>query len=640
MMESGAVRERRQRDRRASARTGGSDRSWFGVAGLPMEAESPGTDTNELSDSQFGSIWSDIDSSTERPVAADEQLPADARAALRALPASQAVERIYRAFLGARAALGLALMITLLAGSLFGLAQRGAVVWVSVMYAVLALTMWLLPRYSHIEDPHALARLRSPQWLATIGADIVCFFALHALSTGDAFNYMALLVLPAMMAGVLTPRLMALATAAAITLGLLARAWLAVLAGGEATPLLSQAGLAGSGLFLITVLAIEVSARLKREEMTARGSLEIARQQAQLNRLVIEEMQDGVRVVDRRGRVRAANPAARRLLVVQGLGVAAPFQLNDVDAWRPLVGTVERAFGDGVWPEAGRDVVLAFGGDVTRTLRVRVRFTRRTEARASEDLCVLLLEDVRSMHARMRQEKLAAMGRVSAGVAHEIRNPLAAISQANALLSEDASTASQRQLTRMVSDNVERLKRIVDDVMEFGPGQPQDPVVIDITAQVAALCSEWSLSSGVPLDEHSVLRVELPDESLGALFDPEHLRRVLINLLDNARRHASQRAGSVLLRLYARDDVSVVLSVASDGPPVPADVESYLFEPFFSTRSRGTGLGLYICRELCERHGASIDYRGLPASERHRNEFQVIARRHALTPANGRLHVF
>ena len=116
-----------------------------------------------------------------------------------------------------------------------------------------------------------------------------------------------------------------------------------------------------------------------------------------------------------------------------------------------------------------------------RNLRVRVRFTRKREPQASEEICVLFLEDVRNMQARSRQEKLAAMGRVSAGIAHEIRNPLAAISQANALLAEDATDPAQRQLMRMVTDNVERLKRIVDDVMEVAPRRGPDVGVIDAT---------------------------------------------------------------------------------------------------------------------------------------------------------------
>jgi two-component system sensor histidine kinase PilS (NtrC family) len=271
-------------------------------------------------------------------------------------------------------------------------------------------------------------------------------------------------------------------------------------------------------------------------------------------------------------------------------------------------------------------------------LRARIRFTRRREPKASEEFCVLFLEDVRNMQARSRQEKLAAMGRVSAGIAHEIRNPLAAISQANALLSEDASDPAQRHLMQLVSDNVERLKRIVDDVMEVAPGAVQSVGAIDATAQVAVICTEWARANGVALGEGSVLRIDLPSGPVGVAFDAEHLRRVLVNLLDNARRHASETPGAIVLRLDAGHDPRVFLSVLSDGAPIPADVEPFLFEPFFSTRSRGTGLGLYICRELCERYGASIDYRLRPHGGSQRNGFFVDMKRAALSPAETGLH--
>jgi len=166
-----------------------------------------------------------------------------------------------------------------------------------------------------------------------------------------------------------------------------------------------------------------------------------------------------------------------------------------------------------------------------------------------------------------------------------------------------------------------------------------DVRVIDATAQVAAVCSEWARANGVALGEHSVLRVELPGEPVGVLFDAEHLRRVLVNLLDNARRHASAEPGAIQLRLDSRHEAQAFLSLASDGAPIPPDVEPYLFEPFFSTRSRGTGLGLYICRELCERYGATIDYRLRAVGDGQRNEFFVDMQRRALGPAEARLHL-
>ena len=632
MSEAARERDRRMGERRQPRRSPTADESWFGAFGSAEDTQVSQYENSSETKAKAGD-------SAAAPASSTSDSRLFSRQAERIVSAGQtAFDRIYRTFIGARAALGVALVLAQAITGLFGARPSLEAALISVAYGTLALVLWLLPRKTPVE-PKALARVFGAPWLSTIGVDLLAFSALHMLAPGSSLNYVALLVLPVLMAGVLTPRPLALATSAAVALMLLAVAWFGGLQGSNLTHLLTQAALAGSGFFVITVLAGELAGRLAREELSARGNMEMARQQAALNRLVIEEMQDGILVVDRRGRVRAANPAARRLLAPTGMSRPAPFQLRGVEAWQGLVRTVEQAFAESSWPEAGRDVTLAFEPDAARTLRVRVRFTRHKAAQANEDFCVLFLEDVRNMQARSRQEKLAAMGRVSAGIAHEIRNPLAAIAQANALLAEDATDAAQRQLTRMVADNVDRLKRIVDDVMEVAPGAVQDIVAIDATAMVAAICSDWARSVGVKLGEQSVLRVELPPQPLGVAFDAEHLRRVLVNLLDNAHRHASGAPGAVVLRLDSRDDARAFLSVASDGTPITAEVERYLFEPFFSTRSRGTGLGLYICRELCERYGASIDYRARAAGDTHPNEFYVVMRRMPLADTEARLHL-
>jgi two-component system sensor histidine kinase PilS (NtrC family) len=570
----------------------------------------------------------------------DNSRPADSRflsrEAQRIVSAgSSSFERLYRIFVGARAVHGVALLLTQIAGSLLGVRAPTALA-VCIFYAAQALTLWVLPRFRGAARPHT--RLTRRQWLATIGFDLLTFSALHSLDPGTTFNYVALLVLPVLMGGVLTARLLALATAAAVSLMLLAAAWRSGLNAGDLTAALAPAGLAGIGFFAITLLTGELAGRLAREEQAARGSLELARQQAQLNRLVIEEMVDGVLVIDRRARVRAANPVARRLLAPQGLGGAAPFQLQDNPAWAELATVVQQAFDGGAWPEGGRDVALQFRAGHTRMLRLRARFTRPRRAGSgvaldgtkagpgADTFCVLFVEDLRSVQARMRQEKLAAMGRVSAGIAHEIRNPLAAIAQANALLREEAVGAEQQMLTNMVAENVDRLKRLVDDVMEVAPGIDATPRTMDLVAEAGHIVADWARTSGVVLGPGSRVRLDLPGQALQVMFDPEHLRRVLVNLLDNARRHASDRVGAIVLSVAPQGEGLVRLSLASDGEPIAPDVEPYLFEPYFSTRSRGTGLGLYICRELCERYGGSIDYWQHPEGSAHRNEFVVTMR--------------
>jgi two-component system sensor histidine kinase PilS (NtrC family) len=551
-----------------------------------------------------------------------------------------AFARVVRGYVAARAAIGLSVVAVQGIGAWSGQRQAEWAVLVALVYATQAITLWLLPRLGALAEPVSGTNQRRRQWLSTIGVDVTAFSLLHLLEVGVSFNFAALLVLPVLMGGVLTSRVRALGTTAAVTLVLLAAAWRS---GPDSPTLMLQSGLAGMGLFVIVLLASELAGRLSREELAARGSLELARQQAQLNRLVIEEMVDGVLVVDRALQVRAANPAARALLVDQGLSPPAPFFLDRQAAWAALWQAAQQAVGSGQWPEAGQDVVLAFGQGHTRTLRLRVRFMRAraaeaargTDAAQSEPAAVLLLEDLRTLQARIRQEKLAAMGRVSAGIAHEIRNPLAAIAQANALMMEDPLPPAQHQLAAIVADNVQRLKRLVDDVMEVAPGALPDAQAVDAAAAVAHAATDWARTLALPMGTASPLRAELHPAPLGVAFDPEHLRRVLVNLLDNALRHASGAPGSVFLRLAPIDDQRVALSVLSDGAPITPEVERLLFEPFFSTRSRGTGLGLYICRELCERYGASIEYRPRPAAERLSNEFVVRMRRTALagTPA-------
>ncbi|MEN9893080.1 MAG: hypothetical protein RLY78_3375 [Pseudomonadota bacterium] len=543
--------------------------------------------------------------------------------------AGAALPRVLRTYVIARAALGLGLLAAPIMLLLAGTRIAWPVVALSAVYAVQAVLLSVWPQLRGPAAPASPAR----HWLATVGVDLLVFSLLRLLEPSDQLNYAALLVLPTLMAGVLMPRRLALGVAALVVLLLLGS--VLSVGGLQANTMasLSQAGLAGAGFFAIALLASELAQRLAGEEASARSHLALARQQTLLNQVVIEEMSEGVLVVDRQGVLRAINPAAERLL---GL-VSAQALLQPMSAQAPLRGlqvVLGQAFAAGHWPESARELAVLLPDGSPRTLVLRARFTRRvglaSDGAVAQEIGVIFLEDARAVQARARQDKLAAMGRMSAGIAHEIRNPLAAISQANALLLEDELlVGTPQRLARIVADNAQRLRRIVDDVLTTASLPLQPPSAIDLGRLLPLWCEEWCQAADDPARARQRLSLQMPsaDAALTALFDAEHLRRVLVNLLDNAGRHASQdpAAVQVQLRLHPQRR-RLALSVASDGERIDADTERHLFEPFFSTRSRGTGLGLYICRELCARHGATIDYLPATVASRHPNLFRIVLR--------------
>ena len=447
------------------------------------------------------------------------------------------------------------------------------------------------------------------QWLPSIGLDIALIALLQLLHQSGSMNFTALFGLPILMAGVLGTLTLALGTTAGVSLLLLAWAWwLGEHGGGDAAQRYLQAALTGTGYFLVAYLVHQLAARLTSEQQVARRSQMDARTQQAVSALVMQHVADGVLVLNRQGQVRLANPAAL-LLLGPDAKAATPFMLAHSQAWRPLMELAQSSFAQAQPQHA--DVNILHEGQSPMGLRIRTWLTHTSGtagAMDEEPLCVMFLHDLREMEARLRTEKLASMGRMSAAVAHEIRNPLAAIVQANELLAEDLSEPGHKRLSHMIGQNADRLLRITEDVLDIARVQhqightPSSTLALD--AAVAQAWQDWQAHE--PARRQG--RLLLDAAAVQVEFDAEHLRRVLVNLLDNALRYKGQEADSLLLSTCAAAGGRVGLQVWSDGAPLDKSVERHLFEPFFSSESRSSGLGLYICRQLCQRHGAAITY--------------------------------
>ncbi|RIX78890.1 two-component system sensor histidine kinase NtrB [Acidovorax cavernicola] len=539
---------------------------------------------------------------------------------------STALLRLWRGFMAARCFV--AVVLVLLQGVAFAIGQtvQPVAIVLSGGYLVLA---WLEMRYAHFEPP---IRGFSTLWLLTIGVDLGIFSALQVLQ-GGSVNYTPLFALPVLMSAVLGTLIVGLGTTATVTLLLLADAgWHWLQSPTDASARFVQAALTGTGLFVVALLAHELARRLAREEAVAQRSRSHAQMQAQVNDLVIETLSEGVLVIDADGLVHAANPAADAILG-QGLAqLPLPFPLHTQPAWHALAALARQTFARRA-PQT-EEIPVAQARGAAREVRVRTRLTP-TDDRRADSLCVMFLQDLRELEARIRTEKLAAMGRMSAAVAHEIRNPLAAIAQASALLNEDLTDPAHRKLTDMVQHNARRLARIVDDVLDVSRARQQrvlslgEQLVLDPAAQI--LAEEW-----VRQTQRKGVRVALDAQGSEVRFEAEHLRRLLVNLLDNAARYASQRDGAiqVITTLQRAGVQRPVLLVWSDGAPLEPAVQRHLFEPFFSSESRSSGLGLFLCRELCRRHGATIGYerRALVPGGPEGNEFFV-----SFAPSENRL---
>lgn len=424
-------------------------------------------------------------------------------------------------------------------------------------------------------------------WLQ-FGADLAALLPMTYASGGVGSGLAVLLVTPAVACALVMGLRNALLLAAVASLALFAEEfWRQSRSAWDAGDI-TQTGIIGAILMITALAASLVAARARASEARVRAADHLLASMARLNQTVLELLDIGVLVVDADGRIRTHNAAARRLLGMppDGDGVR-------LEAVSPLMAERLRA-----WRERGEAAEPVL--DPSRGTEVMPRFTPLGREAGSPVL--VAIEDTAELRRHAQQIKLAALGRLSASIAHEIRNPLSAILQAGQLLAEDAGRDAQTtRLLDLILRHSQRIERIVTDVLTLSRRDAAREQPIALSEFLAEAARVWREARP---GRSGRLHLEQVDAQLVVRFDPDHLQQILHNLWDNALAHGGR---TVTVRCAAVAAAGLVrIDIADDGPGVPEALREQVFEPFFTTAHGGTGLGLFIARELCEYNRARL----------------------------------
>jgi two-component system, NtrC family, sensor histidine kinase PilS len=426
------------------------------------------------------------------------------------------------------------------------------------------------------------------QLAVQIGVDIVALSVLSYASGGIKSNVDLLLLVSLAAAGLISRGKVTLFYAALASIAALLEHSYAVLYEDADVAQYVQVGLLSMAYFAVAWLAHTLAKyAVDSQQLAQRRGRDLV-SLSEANRLVMRDMQDGVLVVDGQGMIMQMNFHAERMLhKIVGMGSSLS-ETFPILFWQYAK-----------WKQSGsvsRDILQL---DMGLQARLRMVAIEQDAARG----VVIFMEDMQRMQAEAQQIKLAALGRLTANIAHEVRNPLSAISYATELMQEELGDDKHQRLLQIVLDNTNRINQIVQDVMQLNRRDRTQPEVFDLDAMLRTFVEEFVLAERI---ETGVL-VLAGTPGSRVSFDRGHLRQVLWNLCRNALRYGRKLQGSVALTM-SPEDGRVIVTVQDDGPGIAAEHLGKLFEPFFTTADEGTGLGLYIAKELCEANGARLEY--------------------------------
>jgi len=436
--------------------------------------------------------------------------------------------------------------------------------------------------------------------LTVFTLDIVTITLMAHASGGAISGIPVLLMITVAASAVLIAnRTLATLIAAVSSLALLADAALLMWQGAADISILFPTGLLGALIFGVSLMIQVVAQRLGRAEELARNRASDLYDLQRLNEQIVQHMETGILLVNEGGRVRVMNKSASGLLVPERPVIMEQGrQLSDYSE--------ELAFQFERWRDTRQHRAKPF--KVSRDgAPVIAHFTELQPSSQGETL--VFVEDYTPVTQYAQSLKLTSLGRLTASIAHEIRNPLGAISHAAQLLQESPDLVpADKRMADIIQDHTERVNDIVESVMQISRREPPRPEYLLLDSWLTGFVGDYLGSLHHPAD----VTVDCQYKDLLIEFDPENLRRVLTNLLENALRHSKMATGRESARVEVDIDFighQCTVDVIDEGQGVPEEDQAKLFEPFFTTVAEGSGMGLYLCKELCEINNANLSYR-------------------------------
>ncbi len=429
--------------------------------------------------------------------------------------------------------------------------------------------------------------------------DSVAIALILAAGGGVSSGFGILLALPVLALTLLAERREALLIAAGATLAVLIPQFFIGLRTAQPEGF-ATAGMLGVVLFAIALSAWPLADRLRASEATVRRQEIDLANLAQLSQYIVRHLRESILVVDPEARIRLLNDSAARLLGTDLARADAPLQSVSPELLKLLGRWRDSTDRTGLFP--AEDPTFA-SPDGSR--EIRAHFASLGDANPAPVL--VFLEDTSLLAEKVQQSKLAALGRLSASIAHEIRNPVGAMSHAGQLLAESPHLAPEEQrLTEIIQRHAERVSHIIESVLRLSRREAARAERLALEDWCTSFIAEFCETMQWPSER---MRLSAEAQALEVRFDPAQLRQIVWNLCENALRYsAGDGTGPIELICGRRSpNDRPYLEVADRGPGVAPEHIERIFEPFFSG-GRGTGLGLFLARELAQANGATLLY--------------------------------